>query len=133
MKRKLILGLFLSPLFLAAQKREELQSIQRDVAQLAEQVKQLQQSQDQKITALEGMLQQVIDASSKAAATAAALQQSVDTKLNDQQRRLAEPIATMGTKVDGMSDDLRSISTNVAELVRKMNALKGGCRSSALP
>jgi len=111
------------PAAMVGQKKEDLQSIQRDVAQLQEQVKELQRSQDAKMTALQGMLQQAVDASNKVAAGLTAMQHDVTTKLNEQQTKLVTPVATLGTKVDQMSDDFRSVSTNVADLVRRMGAL----------
>ena len=44
------------------------------------------------------------------------------------------PVATLGTKVDQMADDFASVATNVADLVRRMNALdsKLGDISSAI-
>ena len=123
MKRLLCIGLALIPTVMVGQKKEELQSIQRDVAQLQEQVKELQRSQDAKMTALQGMLQQAVDASNKVATGLTAMDREVTTKLNDQQARLVTPVATLGTKVDQMTDDFRSVSTNVADLVRRMGAL----------
>jgi tol-pal system protein YbgF len=123
MKRVLILGLLAGPVILSAQRREELQSIQRDVAQLQEQVKQLQRSQDERMAALQSMLQQAVDASTKVSSGLTTLQREVDAKLTAQQDKLNGPVAVMGTKVDQMSDDFRSVSTNVAELLRRMGAM----------
>lgn len=126
MNRLLLFGLVsinLCPVALMAQRKEDLQSIQRDVAQLQEQVKELQRSQDEKIGALQTMLQQAVDSSNKVAAGLVSLQGDINSKLNDQQSKLVAPVATLGTKVDQMSDDFRSVSTNVADLVRRMSAL----------
>jgi len=121
--RLLLLSMALSPALLLGQKKEELVSIQRDVAQLEDQVKQLQKSLDDKTAALTALLQQSIDASNKAAAAVAAMQHGVDQKLADQQTKLVAPLATMGAKLDEMSGDFRSVQTNVAELIRHMNDL----------
>lgn len=121
--RLLIFGLILGPAVLMAQKKEELQSIQRDVAQLQEQVKQLQRAQDEKFAALHSMLQQAMDASNRVTSGLTALQNDVSTKLTDQQGKLVAPVATLGTKVDQMSDDFRSVATNVADLVQRMGRL----------
>jgi TolA-binding protein len=123
MKRLLFLGLFLSPVVLMAQKKEELQSIQRDVAQMQEQIKQLQHSQDEKMSALQSLIQQALETSNKMAQNLTAFEKDVSSKLNDQQNKLGAPVATMGSKVDQMSDDFRSVATNVADLVRRMGAL----------
>lgn len=126
MNRLLLFGLValnLCPAALVAQRKEDLQSIQRDVAQLQEQVKELQRSQDEKIGALQTMLQQSVDASSKVAAGLVALQRDIESKLSDQQNKVVAPVASLGTRLDQTSDDLRSVATNVADLVRRMSAL----------
>jgi TolA-binding protein len=121
--RLLLVSMALSPAILLGQKREDLVSIQRDVAQLEDQMKQLQKALDDKTAALTALLQQSIDASTKNAATLAAMQHGLDQKLAEQQTKLVAPVATLGTKVDEMSNDFRSVRENVAELVRHMNDL----------
>jgi len=121
--RLLLLSIILAPALLPGQKREDLVSIQRDVAQLEDQMKQLQKALDDKTAALTALLQQSIDSSNKTDAAMTAMQHSLDQKLADQQAKLVAPVATLGTKVDEMSGDLRSVRENVAELVRHMNAL----------
>jgi TolA-binding protein len=126
MKRLLFFGLLLGPTMLMAQRKEDFLQIQRDVAQLQEQVKQLQHSQDEKMAALTALVQQAVQASSGLAPSLTALEQDIGAKLNAQnaqQTKLVEPVVILGTKVDQMSDDFRSVATNVSELVRKVNAL----------
>src|SRR5258708_4870305 len=122
MKRLVFLWVMIAPV-LFGQKREDILSIQRDVASLQEQVRQLQKTQDDRMAAMQSMLQQAVDASTKVAGGLTALQRDIDKKLTDQQGGLVTPIATMNTKIDQMSDDFRSVATNVADLVRRMNAL----------
>ena len=121
--RLLLLSIGLSPAILLGQKKEDLASIQRDVASMDDHVKQLQKAFDDKIAALTAQVQQSIDASNKAAAAMVQMQHNLDQKLAEQQSKLVAPVATLGTKVDEMSGDLRSVQTNVAELVRHMNEL----------
>jgi len=123
--RTLLLSIALTPAILLGQKHDELVSIQRDVAQLEDQMKQLQKALDEKVTALTALLQQSIDLSNKTSAAMAAMQHNVDQKLAEQQTNLVTPVATLGTKVDEMSGDFRSVRENVAELVRKMIDLDG--------
>ena len=113
-------GFLLLPAFLSAQKRDDILSIQRDVAQLQDQVKQFQASQDQKMATLQSLIQQAIDASGKASAAMAGLERTVSDRLNDQQSKIQGPVVTLGTKVDQMSDDLRSVRENVAELSTRL-------------
>jgi TolA-binding protein len=121
--RLLYFGIVFGPVLLMGQRKEEIQSIQRDVAQLQEQVKQLQRSQDEKLAALQTLLQQAVDASTHVTSEMTAMQRQVDAKLNDQQGKLVAPVATLGAKVDQMSEDFRAVSTTVADMVRRMSAL----------
>jgi TolA-binding protein len=122
MKRLIIIGLVFGPALLMGQKRDDIVAIQRDLANLEDEVKQLKTAQDEKMAALQGMLQQAVDASSRVTGSITALQKEIDSKLSDQQNKLVAPIATVGSKVDQMADDLRSVSVNVADLMRKMDA-----------
>jgi tol-pal system protein YbgF len=114
------LGFLLIPAFLSAQRRDDILSIQRDVAQLQDQVKQFQASQDQKMAALQSLIQQAVEASNKTSAAMAGLERTVADRLNDQQSKIQAPVVTLGTKVDQMSDDLRSVRENVAELSTRL-------------
>jgi TolA-binding protein len=105
---------------LLAQKREDILSIQRDVAQLQDQIKQLQTSQDQKLTALESLIKQALDQSNQASASMTALQRTLTDRLNDQQSKVAAPIAVLGTKVDQSADDVRAVRENLAALSNRV-------------
>jgi TolA-binding protein len=121
--RLLFFGIIVGPAVLWGQRKEELQSVQRDVAQLQEQVKELQHSQDEKMAALQSLLQQAVDASNHSASAVTAMGKDVDTRLSQQQSSLVAPVATVGTKVDQLSEDVRALATSVGELARKMGAL----------
>src|SRR5665213_1446504 len=105
---------------LLAQKREDILSIQRDVAQLQDQIKQLQTSQDQKMAAIESLIKQALDQSNQAAASMTALQRTLTDRLNDQQSKVAAPIAVLGTKVDQSADEMRSVRENLAALSSRL-------------
>jgi len=105
---------------LLAQKREDILSIQRDVAQLQDQIKQLQTSQDQKMTALESLIKQALEQSNQASASMTALQRTLTDRLNDQQTKVAGPIAVLGTKVDQSADEMRGVRENLAALTSRM-------------
>ena len=114
------LGLALSSPLAMAQKRDDILSIQRDVAQLQDQVKQLQAGQDQKIATLESLIRQALEESGKVSSAAVALQRTLSDRLNEQQGRVEAPIAALGTKVDQSGDDLRAARENLADLTRRM-------------
>jgi len=118
--RTVVLGLALSCTLVMAQKRDDILSIQRDVAQLQDQVKQLQAGQDQKIATLESLIKQALEESGQVSSAAAALQRTLADRLNEQQSRVAAPIAALGSKVDQSGDDLRAARENLADLGRRM-------------
>jgi conjugal transfer/entry exclusion protein len=115
----LILGCALAP-HLLAQRREDILSIQRDVAQLQDQIKQLQASQDQKMSALESLLKQALDESNRASASMTALQRTLTDSLNEQQSKVAGPMAVLGTKVDQSADELRAVRENLSALASRL-------------
>src|SRR5438876_8726879 len=96
--RLLVIGLAFSPTVLLAQKREDILSIQRDIAALTEQVRQIQRTQDERMAALTALVQQAMDVSNKANASLSALQHSVTTQLADQQSKVVMPTAVLGSK-----------------------------------
>jgi TolA-binding protein len=116
-------GLLVCPGFLLAQKREDFLSIQRDVAQLQDQVKQLQASQDQKIASLQALMQQAVEESSRVSAAVNALQKALADRLADQQNKLEAPLATVGARLDQSSEDTRAIRENVAALNNRLAGL----------
>src|SRR5258708_32312273 len=103
--------------------KDELVSLQRDVAQLQDQIRQLQKGQSDQVAALTTLVQQSLDEVRKTNALAGGLQRSIDSKLTDLQTKLVGPGATVGSKVDQMADDFRSVQTNVAELTKSMRKI----------
>jgi TolA-binding protein len=117
----LVLMGFMLPSALFGQK-ELIIALQRDMANLQDQMKNLQKGQDDKLAAIQAMLQQAIDGSKGVSSGLTAFQHEVDTKLNDQQGKLVAPVATLGTKVDQMQDEFRAVANSVADLVQRFNA-----------
>jgi hypothetical protein len=74
---------FMLPSALFGQK-ELIIALQRDMSNLQEQMKNLQKGQDEKLAAIQAMLQQAMDASKGVSSGLTAFQHEVDTKLNDQ-------------------------------------------------
>ncbi len=118
-----LLLLALSPVLLLGQKRDDILSIQRDVAQLQDQVKQLQAAQDQKMSALEGLIRQAVEQSNSVSIAAGTLQRTLTDRLNDQQAKVEAPIAVLGTKVDQSADEMRAVRENLADFMRRLATL----------
>jgi TolA-binding protein len=118
------------PALAPGQKKEDIVSLQRDVAQLEDQIRQLQKSQDDKLDVLKRMVQEALDASSKNAATLTTLQRSVTETLSgalSDQKKAIEPLADrlvdVRTKTNQTSDDVGTLRENMADLQRRMNAM----------
>lgn len=120
--RVLALALIASPALLHAQKNEII-SLQRDVAQLQDQVNRLQKSQDDKMAALTALVQQALDASNKTSSSLATLQRGLTESVGEQQKTVIDRVVTLGTKVDQMSMDFGSVSQSVQELSRRLSKL----------
>lgn len=111
------------PIAMHAQKREDFIALQRDVAQLQDQMKQLQKSQDDKMAALTALVQQALDASGKVSTNISTLQTSLTTSMAEQQGKVVAPVAVVSSKVDQLSEDFRGVRENVSELGKSISRL----------
>ena len=106
-----------APTFAAS---KEMIELQRDVAQLQEQTRLLQQSIDTKMTAIQLLVQQSVDASTRANMTASDLARSIQTSGADLGKQVLQPMASMSTRIDGMAQDLQSLAAGVADQASRM-------------
>src|SRR5438046_1989388 len=120
---RLLLSAVLVSMLASAQKREDFIALQRDVAQLQDQMKQLQKSQDDKMAAVTALVQQALDASGKVSANISTLQSSLTNSLTEQQAKVVAPVAVLSSKVDQLSDDFRGVRENVGELGKALTRL----------
>jgi TolA-binding protein len=126
----LILVIAATPALAPGQKKEDIVSLQRDVADLEDRITQLKKSQDEKLDVLKRMVQEALDASSKNSATLTTLQRTIgDTltgALNDQKKAiepLAERMVDVRTKASQTSEDVGTLRESVADLQRRVNAM----------
>jgi TolA-binding protein len=124
MKRLLFLAFVVTPFALQAQTKEQLQlqSIQRDVAQVEESVRALQKVLDDKFAQALAAIQASGDSQAKTVAAFTALQREVDKQFADMQTKLTAPVVSLGSKVDEMSADVRALSNTVADLAQRAKA-----------
>ena len=117
----MLAGLLMLPGALRAQSEKDLiRELQRDVAQLQNQIRQYKESQDQKNAELESLLKQTLDANAKLSANLGSLQQSLSAAVAEQQGKLVQPINVMGNKVDQMSQSFGTLQTSLDELTRRL-------------
>jgi len=122
-----VLALLALPAYAPAASRE-IEELQRDVAFLQAQVKVLQVSQNQKFAALSASVQQAIDNARDAGKSAAVIQRSVDENLqglqSDLEGKVVGPVASMGARMDQMSNDFRNLQNAVSDLTSIINKLQ---------
>ena len=126
MKARLVLAVFLLPslpLAMFGQKREIVE-LQRDIAALQDQVRTLQRSVDEKMTALTVLMQQTLDSANNGNKAMAVLEARINDKLTAQQKSVNEPVATIGLKVDNMATEFQSARENLSDVLSRMGKLE---------
>lgn len=114
-RTRLILPILLtSPCLFGASK--EILELQRDVAQINDQVRTLQRSFDEKIAALTVLVQQALDTSKAAATSSAVLERNFHERTQDLSKVVAAPVVTLGSKVDTMATEFQGVKENIADL-----------------
>jgi TolA-binding protein len=104
---------------------KEMQELQRDVAQLQDQVRQLQQAQDRQLAALMTLVQQSVDASNRANTAVAVIQSNLQQNLRDQESKVVAPVVGLNARLESVSSDVRTMQqavTDLTTLVSKMQA-----------
>jgi TolA-binding protein len=129
LRRRLIVLVLLAvplPAFAAASK--EYLELQREIAQLENEVKSLQSaqelavtSQNEKLAALQTQIQQSMDAANSLGKAVSAIQTNVQQSVRDVEDKLQPPVAQLSTRVESMSSDFLTLQQAVAD----MNHLTG--------
>ena len=88
--------------------------LQRDVAQLQESMRLLQQSIDTKMAQLQVLAQQSLDSSNRANTSVSDLARSIQSSGADLGKQVLQPMANMSTRIDGMAQDLQALQAGVA-------------------
>ena len=122
----MLTGLLMFPRQLPAQSEKVMiQELQRDVAQLADKLRQFKEGQDQKNADLESLLKQSLDSNAKLVAEMGSLHQSLTSAMAEQQGKLVQPINAVGNKVDQLSSSLSAIETAMDALTRRIATQDG--------
>ncbi len=123
LSRLLPVLLILFPFAGSGQKKEIIE-LQRDMALLQDQIRQLQRSVDEKLAALTVLVQQSVDGAGKANTAVAVLDSTLRERLREQEKTLVGPVAGLGTRIDQMADEFRSVREAVAEINSKTSKLQ---------
>ncbi len=99
----------------------EQQEMQRDIAQIQDQIRAMQSSLDQKTAALQTLIEQAIEAGNKANANMAALSMSVGEKLDSVSKGALVPLAGLTAKVDNVENNQSTLINSISSLQEQLN------------
>jgi TolA-binding protein len=116
-----ILLFVLSPIAFGASK--EIMELQRDVAMLQDQVRNLQSTLDQKVAAIQTLTQQTLDSVNRTNTAVAVMENRFDETMKKQELSLNGPVANVGQKLDQMSEDFRAVRESVLDMNTRMGKL----------
>jgi TolA-binding protein len=103
---------------------KEIQELQRDVAQLQDQLKQLQQSQDRQLTEIRVLVQQSVSAANDASKSVAVIQSGFQQNLRDQEAKVVTPVVGLNTRMDNVSQEMRTLQQAVSDLTNLMSKMQ---------
>ena len=119
---RIILALItLTPLTFAANK--EMQELQRDVAMLQDQVRTMQRSFDEKNSAMLTLVQQTLESVNRTNTALAVMENRFNDAIKQQQQMVSAPVASVGQKLDQMSEDFRAVRESVLDMNTRMAKL----------
>jgi tol-pal system protein YbgF len=102
---------------------KNIQELQRDVALLQDQVKQLQQSQDRQLAALQTLVQQALDSATRTGKDVAVIQSNFQQNGNQLKDQVVGPVVGLSTRMDQVSGDVRSLQQAVADLTSSFSKM----------
>jgi TolA-binding protein len=103
---------------------KEQQEMQRDIAQLQDQVRTLQSGFDQKMAALQTLVEQALEAGNKANTNVSVLNSSVTQTLDRELKDALRPIAGLTAKVDNSNNDLSDVKNSMADITTQLNRIQ---------
>ena len=119
--RTVIVFLALAPSVFGASK--EIQELQRDVAMLQDQIRNMQRSYDEKTASMLTLVQQTLDSVNRTNTTVAVMENKFNDALKQQQSVVSAPLANVGQKLDQMSEDFRAVRESVLDMNTRMGKL----------
>jgi len=101
-----------------------IQELQRDIALLQQQVKDLQRSQDEKFAAVTELARQAIEAANRANTGVAVIQSNLDKSLRAQQETVVTPVVGLTTRMTEMSGRMDTLTQAVTDLTTLLNRMQ---------
>ncbi len=103
---------------------KEMTELMRDVALLQQQLKDMQQAQDEKFTRLQVMIQQTLDIATKANTSVAVLDSGISRTVQDQLKGVVGPTMAVGSKVDSMGGDVQALRAAVEDISGRLGKIQ---------
>jgi len=103
---------------------KEIQELQRDVAALQDMVKALQRSQDEKLATLSERVQQALTSANDTSRAVAVIQSGFQQSLKDQESKVVTPVVSLGTRMDQVSGDVRTLSQAISDLTGMISKIQ---------
>src|ERR1019366_3713690 len=103
---------------------KEQQEMQRDIAQLQDQVRTLQSGFDKNMSALQTLVQQALDAANKTNTNVSVLNSNVTQTLERELRDRLTPVAGLSSKVDNVSNDMAEVKNGLSDVASQLNKLR---------
>jgi TolA-binding protein len=100
---------------------KEQMEMQRDIAQLQDQVRALQSSFDQKMATIQTLLQQALDAANKANTNVSVLSSTMNQTMERELGSKLAPIAGLAAKADNTNNDVSEVRNSESDLNSSMN------------
>ena len=122
--RSLLVCILLAAPVLAPAASKEIQELQRDVALLQQQIKDLQRSQDEKLVTITELARQAIEAANRASTGVAVITSNLDKNLRDQTDKVTTPVVGMNAKMSEVSGDVRTLQQAVGDLTALMGRMQ---------
>ena len=120
----LLAALLLATPVLSFAASKEITELQRDVALLQQQLRDLQRSQDEKLAALLEVARQAVDSANKANTGTAVMQSSLSKNLEEQLKQVVGPVVGNNARMDAVSNDVRTLQQAVSDMVSLMTKMQ---------
>ncbi len=119
LSRLILVVLLVTPGLAQAQKKQ-IQELQRDMALLQDQLR----ATNEKLASLTSLVEQVLDRVNNTNTAMAVLEKSVKDSLREQEKHMAAPVAALGTRVESMAGEFRSVRESVADLNLRISRMQ---------
>lgn len=109
---------------LCAAASKEIVELQRDVAQLQDQVRTLQSAFDTKMATLTTQVQQAAESANRTSTALAGLQGAIQEQLREQGKQIVGPVAGLNGKIDEMTTAFQQVQNGMADVTTRLGNLE---------